>query len=196
MSFLSKERIMAQKGFREMDNFFGQRAPRHQSKMTVFHLKPSYLNWRVILYMRRKSYIFMQSSFLTFFLNLAFLIFVWTWSNFSSASYDNQIIFFCFCFFFHDLSTLGNNAYHRFLSRLKHHFSCRNCFERVIFWSKVCSCHSYPKKGLWLKSVPEKWTIFFLVNVFQDINQGWFWNIMVLWLVFLVIEKKLTGSKL
>ena len=36
MSFLSKERIMAQKCSREMDNFFfGQRAPRYQSRMIL-----------------------------------------------------------------------------------------------------------------------------------------------------------------
>ena len=36
MSFLSKKKIMAQKCSREMDNFlFGQRAPRHQSRMIL-----------------------------------------------------------------------------------------------------------------------------------------------------------------
>ena len=36
MSFLSKEKIMAQKYSRKIDNFlFGQRAPRHQSRMIL-----------------------------------------------------------------------------------------------------------------------------------------------------------------
>ena len=41
MSFLSKERIMAQKCSREMGNFlFGQRAPRHQSRMILKYYGP------------------------------------------------------------------------------------------------------------------------------------------------------------
>ena len=138
----------------------------------------------------------MQSSFSTFFFEFSFLDFRLDSIEFLKCMIWQSIFFSFFCFFFHDLFTSDNDAYHRWLLRLKHHFSCRNCFERVIFWSKGCSCHFCPKKGLWLKSVPDKWIISFLVNVPQDINQGWFWNIMVLWLVFLVIEKELAGLKL
>ena len=88
-----------------------------------------------------------------FFLNLSFLIFVWTRSNFSSAWYDNQIFFFLLLFFFHDLSTSSNDAYHRWFSKLKHHFSCSNCFERVFFWSRVVHTIFASKKRLWLKRV-------------------------------------------
>ena len=109
---------------------------------------------------------------------------------------------FSFCFFFllffcsHKLSTLDDDTCHKWPSRLKHHFSWENYFERGCLLVKGFSCHFCPKKGLWLKSVLKKWAIFFLVNVPQDINQGWFWNIMILGLVFLVIEKELAGLKL
>ena len=143
----------------------------------------------------------MQPSFSTF-LNLVFLTFVWTQSNFSSAWYDNQIslfVVFFFCFFlscYHDLSAPGNDAYHKWLSRLKHHFSCRNCFEMVVFWSQIVHTISVSKNELWLKRYSIRWVIVFLINMPQGINQGWFWNIMVLGLVFLVIEKDLIGLKL
>ena len=156
----------------------------------------------------------MQPSFSTS-LNLVFLIFVWTQSNFSSAWYDNQISFF-FVFFSHDLSAPDNDAYHRWLSKLKHHFSCRKCFERVIFWSRVVHTIYVSKKWLWLKRVVhtisvnkkevwlkglftlsarkrvmaqkivEEWAIVFLVNM----PQWWFWNIVVLRLIFSIIERR------
>ena len=138
----------------------------------------------------------MQSSFSTFFFEFSFLDFRLDSIEFIKCMIWQSNPFLLLLLFFYDLSAADNDAYHRWLSRLKYHFSCRNCFERVIFWSKGCSCHFCPKKGLWLKSVPKKWTISFLVNVPQDINQGWFWNIMVLWLVFLVIEKEFAGLKL
>ena len=107
--------------------------------MTVFHLKPIYLNWRVIHCRRRKSCIY-AIFFFDIFLNLAFLIFVWIRSNFSSAWYDNQILFFAFifCFYSYDFPALSNNACHSWPSRLKHHFAYENCFEKkkVVFWSK------------------------------------------------------------
>ena len=137
----------------------------------------------------------MQSSFSTFFFEFRFFDFRLDSIKFFKCMIWQSNPFFAFIFFY-NLSIPGNDAYHKWLSRLKHHFSCRNCFERVIFWSKGGSCHFCSKKWLWLKSVPEKWTIFFLVNVPQDINQGWFWYIMVLWLVFLVIEKEFAGLKL
>ena len=156
----------------------------------------------------------MQSSFSTFFFEFSFFDFRLDSIEFFKCMIwqSNPFFFLLLLYFFHNLSTPGNDAYHRWLSKLKHHFSCRNCFEKVIFWSKGCSCHFIPKKGLWLKrlftsflsarkglwlkSVFEKWTISFLVNIPQDINQWWFWNIMVLWLVFLVIEKELADLKL
>ena len=60
----------------------------------------------------------------------------------------------------------------------------------VVFWLKGCSCHFYPKKGLWLKSIFEKWAI--LVNVPQGTNRSdfgvsrlwdlWFWSLKGFWL--------------
>ena len=37
----------------------------------------------------------------------------------------------------HSLSFLGNNACHRWPSKLKHLFSYEDCFERLVFWFKV-----------------------------------------------------------
>ena len=78
------------------------------------------------------------------------------WLDRISQVHDMTIKSFFYYYFFHDLSTPGNDAYHKLLSRLKHHFSSRNCFERVIFWSKGCSCHFCPKKRLWLKRYSRK----------------------------------------
>ena len=107
-------------------------------------------------------------------------------------------VFFVFFAFFVLTSCLLRATTHAIgglldLSIISHE---RIVLKGVVFWSKDCSCHFCPKKRLWLKSVPEKWAIFFLVNVPQDNNQRWFWNIMVLRLVFLVIEKELAGLKL
>ena len=52
------------------------------------------------------------------------------------------------CFFFHDLFTPGNDACHRWPSKLKHHFSCEDYFERVGFWFEGCSRHFCLKKGM------------------------------------------------
>ena len=154
--------------------------------MVVFLLKPSYLNWRVIPYKRRKSCVY-AIFFFDFFFESSFLDFRLDSIEFLKCiRWQSNPFFFAFIIFSHDLSTSGNNVYYRWLSKLKHHFSCRNYFERVIFWSKGCSCHFIPKKGLWLKrlftsflsarkglwlkSVFEKWTISFLVNAPQDIH--------------------------
>ena len=95
-------------------------------------------------------------------------------SNFSSAWHDNQF----FSLFFHDLSTPGNDACHRWPSRLKHLFLCKDCFGRVGFLVQSCLGHFYPKRGSWLKNISEKWVI--LVNMSQGINQRWFRGITVL----------------
>ena len=47
------------------------------------------------------------------------------------------LLFFFFLFFFHDLSTLGNDVCHRWLSKLKHHFSCEDCFGFWLFGPKL-----------------------------------------------------------
>ena len=67
--------------------------------MAISHLKHSYLNWRAIPYKKRNKLCLCNLLF-QHFLNLAFLILVWTRSNFSSAWYDNQISFSCFFFLF------------------------------------------------------------------------------------------------
>ena len=140
--------------------------------MTIFYFKNSHLNWKTIPYRRRMNCVYCN-IFFQHFLNSIFLILVCTQSNFSSAWYDNQIslfvfIFYFFCFFFscsQDLSASGNEAYHRWLSKLKHHFSCENYFERGCLLIKGLFMSFLSKKGLWLKSVPKKWAIFFLVNM-------------------------------
>ena len=90
------------------------------------------------------------------FLNLAF--FCLDWSNFSSAWYDNHFLFL-FIFSFsrsHGLFIPGNNACHRWPSRLKHHFLWENCFEKGWLLVQGCSYQFYPKKGLWLKKCSRK----------------------------------------
>ena len=77
-----------------MDNF--SISVKGWRKMSISHLKHSYLNWRANPCRRKKIAVF------HFFLNLAFLIFVWTQSNFSSAWHDNQ--FFLFFFFLFSFS--------------------------------------------------------------------------------------------
>ena len=71
------------------------------------------------------------------------------------------IIFFFFCSFFpfsrsHGLFIPGNNACHRWPSRLKHHFLWENCFEKGWLLVQGCSYQFCPKKGLWLKKCSRK----------------------------------------
>ena len=101
--------------------------------MTIFHFKHSYLNWRAIP-CSGKWFVFVQ--FFIIFLNLTLLIFIWTWLNFSSAWHDNQFFFFFFFTFFHNFSTPGDVC-HKWPSKLKHLFSCEDCFKGLTFWSKV-----------------------------------------------------------
>ena len=44
---------------------------------------------------------------------------------------------FSFVLFFFDLSTLGNDVCHKWLSKLKHHFSCEDCFGFWFFGPKL-----------------------------------------------------------
>ena len=141
-------------------------------KMVICHHEHSYLDWRAILCRRRTNYVYAIFFFNIF--EFGLLDFrLWTQSNFSSAWYDNQfslffLFFFVFFFFLpcsDDLSTSGNDAHHKWPFRLKHYFTCENCFERVDFWSRVVHIISVPKKWLWLKSVPKNWAIFFFINV-------------------------------
>ena len=62
--------------------------------------------------------------------------------------------------------------------------------ERVVFWSKGRLCHFCQQEWVVAQKFVEKWAIIFSVKVPQGINQGWFWNIVVSRLVFLVIEKR------
>ena len=79
--------------------------------------------------------------------------------------------FVLFCFFHsHDLSTPGNDARHKWPSKLKHLFLCKDCFERVGFLVQSCLGHFCPKRGSWLQSILEKRAI--LINVPQGIDQS------------------------
>ena len=73
------------------------------------------------------------------------------------------IIFFYFFFIhfslFFEWSTLGNDVCHRWLSKLKHHFSCEDCFGFWPFGPKVFIPILSTKRESWLKSISEKWTI-------------------------------------
>ena len=57
----------------------------------------------------------------------------------------HSLVFFIYS---HDLSTLGNDACHRWLFSLKHLFSCEECFERVGFWFKVARIISTQRKDM------------------------------------------------
>ena len=104
-------------------------------KMAIFHLKHSYLNWRVIPCKKKKWFMYMQffiifSTFFCFldsYLDLIEFFKCMTW----------QSIFLFSFLFFHDLFTLGNDVCHRWLSKLKHHFSCEDCFGFWLFGPKL-----------------------------------------------------------
>ena len=166
-----------------MDNF--SISVKGSWKMVIYHLKHSYLNWRANPY-KRKMIVVFHHFFQHIFLNLAFLIFVWTQSNFSSAWHDNQFFFCSFSFLFRELSTLGNVTCRRWPSSLKHLFSCEDCFEKVGFWFAVARIISVQRK-IWLKNIPEKWAIF--GQCARRHQSRWFQSVMILGLVFLVIEK-------
>ena len=152
--------------------------------MVIFHFKHSHLNWRVIP-CKRRWFVFMRFFiiFSTFFFWLSWFSFR---LNLNFQVHDTTIIFL-FVFFFHNSSTLGNDARHRWLSKLKHLFLCKDCFERVgFFLVQSCLGHFCSKRGSWLKSISKKWAI--LVNVPQGINQGDF-KISRSWdFAFLVID--------
>ena len=116
-------------------------------KMVISYLKHSYLNWRANPCRKKNDCSF--SSFSNF-LNLAFLIFVWTQSNFSSAWHNNQFFFFFYSFFFifRELSTLGNIAYRKWPSSLKHLFSCEDLFWKGWLLVRGCSYHFCPEKNM------------------------------------------------
>ena len=122
--------------------------------MAIFHLKHSYLNWRANPCRRKRLqfFIFFQNffefGFLDFRLDSIELFKCMTWQS---------IFLFSFFFFFrsHDPSTSGNDACHRWSSRLKHHSSCENYFEKgVVFWFMGRSRHFCPKKGYGSKDFP------------------------------------------
>ena len=161
-------------------------------KMVISHLKHSYLNWRANPCRRKRLQFFI---FFHNFLNLVFLIFVWTQSNYSSAWHDNQ-----FFFHSHNMSTPNDDAYHKWPSKLKNHFSCGNCFgegrllvqglftsflskERVwlksvlfvstrnrVMVQKIADTIFVSKKELWLEGFSRNGP--FSINVPQSINQG------------------------
>ena len=135
-------------------------------KMAIFHFKHSYLNWRAIPCKRRNDlrfcgFFIIFSTFFSFRPSRIFQVHDMT-INFSFA---------LFFLFFFDLSTLGNDVCHRWLSKLKHHFSYEDCFGFWLFGPKVFIPILLIKRGSWLKSISEKWAI--LVNVPQGINRGY-----------------------
>ena len=150
--------------------------------MVIFHLKHSYLNWRVNP-CRRKRLQFFQHIFL----NLTFFIFVWTQSKFSSAWHDNQFFFLFIHFFsFFEWSTLGNVTCRGWPSSLKHIFSYEDRFERVGFLVQDCLYHFCPR-GYGSKVFPKK-NGQFLIDMPQDINQGDF-RVSRSWDFVLLMEK-------
>ena len=97
-------------------------------KMVIFHFKHSYLNWRVIPCRRRMICVY--TAFSSFSQHFFWLL---------DSRLDLIEFFKCMIWqsIFHFFFTSGNNACHRWPSKLKHLFSCEDCFERLAFWSKV-----------------------------------------------------------
>ena len=101
--------------------------------MTIFHLKYSYLDWRAIP-CRKKTicvYAVFFIIFSTFFLVDSRLDLI----KFSKCMTWQSIFLLFFLFLF--LSTPSNDECHRWPFELKRLFSCEDCFERLVFWSKV-----------------------------------------------------------
>ena len=157
-------------------------------KMTISHLKHSYLNWKAIP-CRKRNKLCLCNLLFQHFLNLAFLILVWTRSNFSSAWYDNQISFSCFFFLFffflvlktcllwamtHTLNGFPgwSTISHARIILKGSFFFCLGLFipfllvKKWVMAQKGCPDRFYQQeKGLWLKRVVEEWAIVFLVNM-------------------------------
>ena len=105
--------------------------------MVVYHLKYSYLNWKAIPYRKRIDCVYAIFIFNTFWICLSWFS---LGLNRISQVHDMTIKFLFFCFFLflypQDLSAPSNDACHRWPSRLKHHFSCGNYFEKVCLLVK------------------------------------------------------------
>ena len=115
-------------------------------KMAIFHFKRSHLNWRVIPCKRRNDLCFCNFSSFCFFLDCCLGLI-----KFFKCMTWQSIFLFSFFFFFcsHDSSTPGNDACHRWPSRLKHHSSCENCFEKgSSFGSSVVHVIFVQRKGM------------------------------------------------
>ena len=130
--------------------------------------------------LQKKNDLYLCSFFIIFF-NISFLAF---WFSFRLNQifqvHDMTINFFVL--FFHDLSTPGNDICHRCPSKLKHLFSCEDCFERLAFWSKVVYIILSKERIMAQKC---SWEIGnFSISLPRGINQGQFWNVVVLWFVF------------
>ena len=149
--------------------------------MAIYHLEHSYLNWRAIP-CGRKWFVFMQ-----FFILFSTFFFCFLDSCLGLIEFyqvhDMTINFFIFfmlmiCLLRATMHILDGLPAWSISSHM------RTRFERVSLWFEVY--HFCPKRGLWLKSVFEKWVI--LVNMPQDINRRWFQSITILGLAFLVID--------
>ena len=106
--------------------------------MVIFHLKYSYLDWRVIP-CRRKTMRFFHhflnifSCWFSFRLNQIFQVHDMT---------INFLLFFLFLF----LSTPSNDVCHRWPSKLKHLFSVWGLFWKVGLLAQGCLYHFCPKR--------------------------------------------------
>ena len=118
--------------------------------MVVFHLKHSYLNWRVISCKRRTNCVYVIFFFQHFF-EFCFLDFLFK-LNWISQVHD-MTIKFLFLFFFSFLFLISTTFLLRATTHTieglldwKQHFSRENCFEKCYLLVQDCSCHFCPKK--------------------------------------------------
>ena len=98
-------------------------------------------------------------------------------------------IIFLFVFFFHshNLSTLGNDARHRWPSKLKHLFLCKDCFERVGFFGpklfrsflskeRIMAQKYFREMGAFWLTCPK--ASIWVISKYRDLGILRFWSLM------------------
>ena len=160
--------------------------------MAIFHFKHSYLDWRVNTCKRRNDLWFCNFIiFSTFFDSLDFHLD----STQIFQVHDTTINFSFLLFFFysHDWSAPGNDACHRWPSKLKRLFLVWGLFWKVGLLVQGCLYH------LFLEDMAQKYSRE-IGNFGQHAprhQSRWSQNIMILGTcVFWVIERVLAGLKL
>ena len=157
-------------------------------KMTIFHLKHNYLDWRAIPC--RRGMICVYAVFHHFSQHIFFASWFLFWFNRNFQVHDMTINFFLFF----EWSTMGNVTCRGWPSSLKHLFSYEDRFERVAFWSKViyiiyvkredCGSKVFQRNGQFWSTCPK--ASIKVISEYHDLRDLCFW----------VIGRVLAGLKL